>query len=540
MPVTAEDTIERHDPRSSGDGSRGRPPSTSVSGPLTHLLLRMHFYVGVLVGPFLLIAAVSGALYALAPAAEQVVYRDQLSATSPTQDVPLADQVATAGALHTTLPVTGVVPGADGATTRVLFSDPSLPSSSFSRVVFVDPSTGEARGDTVQYGSGQSLPLRTWISELHRSLHLGEPGRVYSELAASWLAPLAVGGLVLWWIRRRQERLRQERRRQPGRAPMLRAGGPTEGRARTRTRHAVAGTWAVVGLLFLSATGLSWSQYAGANIGDLRTAMNWSTPALATGVPAGASAAAGHEDHEAAGHEAHAVAGHEEHAQHTADEHAAALAGDGGGDHSGASLGGRGVGSGFDVAVATARSAGLSDPMQLTPPAAESAPWLVNETRRSWTVGADSVSVDARTGQVVERIDFADYPLAAKLTDWGIRGHMGFLFGLPNQILLAALATVLVGIICRGYAMWWARRPGPGRPPTRGALLELARRRPLVTAVAVLVVAAIGWAAPLLGISLVGFLVLDAALSRIPRRAASSGRAGASRGGAGASSGRAS
>lgn len=254
-----------------------RPPS-SAAGPLTHLLLRLHFYVGVLVGPFLLIAAVSGALYALAPAAEQVVYRDQLTATSPAQVVPLADQMATAGTRHTDLPVTGVVPGADGATTRVLFGDPSLPSSSFSRVVFVDPATGEIRGDTVQYGAGQSLSLRTWISELHRSLHLGEPGRMYSELAASWLAPLAVGGLVLWWVRRRRSR-----------APMLRSGGPVEGRARTRTRHAVAGTWAVVGLLFLATTGLSWSQYAGANIGDLRTAMNWSTPALSTGAPAGGS-----------------------------------------------------------------------------------------------------------------------------------------------------------------------------------------------------------------------------------------------------------
>lgn len=95
---------------------------------------------------------------------------------------------------------------------------------------------------------------------------------------------------------------------------------------------------------------------------------------------------------------------------------------------------------------------------------------------------------------------------------------MGFLFGLPNQLALAALAVVLVGIILRGYAMWWARRPGPGRPPTRGALLELARRRPLATTVAALVAAAIGWAAPPLGISLLGFLVLDALLSRVRRR----------------------
>src|SRR5690606_41652918 len=60
------------------------------------------------------------------------------------------------------------------------------------------------------YGNSGALPLRTWISMLHRHLHLGEVGRLYSELAASWLWVVALGGVVLWvsrgrtgsWIRR--------------------------------------------------------------------------------------------------------------------------------------------------------------------------------------------------------------------------------------------------------------------------------------------------------------------------------------------------
>ena len=36
---------------------------------------------------------------------------------------------------------------------------------------------------------------------------------------------------------------------------------------------------------------------------------------------------------------------------------------------------------------------------------------------------------------------------------------MGILFGLVNQILLAALALGLLCVIVWGYRMWWQRRP---------------------------------------------------------------------------------
>lgn len=61
--------------------------------------------------------------------------------------------------------------------------------------VFVDPYTGEVLGTLEVYGNSGALPVRTWISMLHRHLHLGEVGRLYSELAASWLWVVASGAL---------------------------------------------------------------------------------------------------------------------------------------------------------------------------------------------------------------------------------------------------------------------------------------------------------------------------------------------------------
>ena len=74
---------------------------------------------------------------------------------------------------------------------------------------------------------------------------------------------------------------------------------------------------------------------------------------------------------------------------------------------------------------------------------------------------------------------------ALKLTRLGINAHMGRLFGLVNQLLLAALALGLLCVIFWGYRMWWQRRPartgragvvGKRRP---GAVGSSFRRGPL-------------------------------------------------------------
>ena len=55
-----------------------RPGSISV----VPLLRRLHFYAGVLVAPFLVIAAVTGMLYAFTPQIDRIMYSDQLQVRS--------------------------------------------------------------------------------------------------------------------------------------------------------------------------------------------------------------------------------------------------------------------------------------------------------------------------------------------------------------------------------------------------------------------------------------------------------------------------
>ena len=439
------------------------------------LLLRLHFYAGVLVAPFLLVAALTGLAYAFAPQIERAVYADELVAANPGGAAarPLAEQIAAARAVHPDGAVTTIRPGTGDTTTQVDFTSPSLDEEHF-HTVYVNPYTGAVTGQLTTWWA--TTPLKTWLDDLHRNLHLGATGRYYSEFAASWLGVITVGGLILWWRRQRSARTML--------TPDLAA---RKGVRRTRGWHAATGLWLTAGLLVLSATGLTWSRYAGGNFSAALDSLRSGTPSVATDLTGAAPAAAG--GHHGGG--SPAAAG-------TADPAA------------------------VDGVLRAARDNGISGPVEIAVPGDAATAWTVTQTRNVWPIGRDSVAVDATAGKVVDRVDFADWPVLAKLTRWGINAHMGTLFGLVNQLLLAALAIGLICVIVWGYRMWWQRRPTrvdrrslAGTPPARGAWQQLP---PWGVAVGVPLVLALGWVLPLFGIPLAAFLLIDVAAGAIRNR----------------------
>ena len=193
------------------------PPASPTRSGWRGLVLRLHFYAGLLVGPFILVATVTGVLYVLTPQLESFLYAEQLRVPPTARELPLADQVRAALATDPGGDLVAVRPAPEpGATTRVLFDDGL--GESERRTVFVDPGTGAVQGSLVSYGTSGVLPFRTTIDQLHRNLLLGEPGRLYSELAASWLWVVALGGLALWVARWRSRRatVRDLVRAEPG------------------------------------------------------------------------------------------------------------------------------------------------------------------------------------------------------------------------------------------------------------------------------------------------------------------------------------
>ena len=428
---------------------------------LAALLLRLHFYIGLFVGPFILVAAVTGTLFVLTPQIETHLYSAQLFNDSRGAAQPLAAQVRAAQAVIGEGPrLFAVRPGkTDGWNTRVMFTAPGMGDSE-SRAIFIDPITLAIKGDMMVYGTSGTLPFRTTLDYLHRNLMLGEFGRNYSELAASWLWLGSLGGLWLWFAARRRTRAASRR-------PMT-----------ARRLHSLLGLWIVLGLVFFSATGLTWSHWAGDNVNRVRAQLGWVTPSASTQLHGPAPAP-------------------DEHAEHH--------------QHAGMSMPMPAAGdpARFDMVQGIARAGGIdAAEIEIRPPRKVDQAWSVREVDRSWPTQVDAVAIDADRMIITSRADFADFPLIAKLIRWGVDAHMGVLFGLANQIVMAAFGIALTVMIVLGYVMWWRRRPAAGNSlaPLSEAFVRLP---PALRAGTALLAVALGWSLPLLGVSLALFLVID-------------------------------
>lgn len=441
---------------------------------------RFHILGGIVIAPLILVACITGFLYAFSPTLERYIYKDEMT-SSGEPAAPLEEQIAAARTVHNELPLSGVRTSDNPAdTTRVLFSDDTLSSTSYRRVVFVDPGTLEIKGDMVQYGSSGSLPFRTWLSEGHNSLWLGEPGRAYMEIAASWLAPLAFSGVFIWWSTRKQRSSRP-----------LKAGS----RRALVKRHTNIGVWLAVGMIFLGASGLSWSLVAGENIGTFREKMNWSTPQITTTVSAPDAVAE---------------------AQHQ-DQGVATRSG------SGLEVTDVAAGTGADAVERVARGYGLTGELELRPPSVLGDSWSATEMRQPYRMKTDALAINPATEEVTDTLDFDDWPLAAKLTSWAIQLHMGYLFGIVSQIVLALLALGMMLLIVLGYMMWFKRGRG-GRAGALPHAVDWSQYSWLVKSVLLVMLLVYCVIAPLFAIS-AGVLLVGDFVFRKLRRARSDSQA---------------
>ncbi len=440
------------------------PPTTWAM--LRPVAMRIHFYAGVVVAPFLAVLCLTGLAYVFSPQLGDLVYGHELVVGPHTGGPrPLDEQVAAALAAHPDgTPSSLAVPSDPDRTTGVVLAVPGL-TDDLERTVYVDPYTAEVRGALDTWYD--TPPLQTTLDALHRTLLLGDPGRIYSELAASWLPVLVLGGLALWIGRRRARR-----RAVATLTPPL---GARSGRGRVKGWHGVTGVWLSLALLFISATGITWSQFAGERFRSLVVAVDGSTPELAAEpVPVGT-----------------------------------------------------GPKVGAQAVLDTARRAGLAGPLKITLPTAPDAPVQVAEAASDWPVQRDAIAVDPYTGRITETVLWQDWPVLAKLTRIGILAHMGSLFGLVSQLALTAMALGLLAMLFWGYRMWWQRRPtrdGHARLTPlahRGVLRNLPQ--PVTFGLVLLTVAA-AWLLPLFGISLVAFLAVDVALGALASRRAAPSR----------------
>ncbi len=428
--------------------------TASSAAQLRPLARRVHFVAGIVVAPFLLVLCLTGLVYVCSPQIHEDLYGRQLFVPEVGDTPrPVAEQVAAALAAHPEAELRSVVPPPEpDRTTRVNLAVPRLTQPGEARTVFVDPYTNYISGELTTVDG--RMPANVWLRDLHADLHLGAVGRLYSEVAASWLPVIVVSGLVSWIAK-------QGRRRRGIRellTPLPRGKGD---QARLRAVHGPLGIWLTAGLLVMSATGLTMSRFAG-----------WGLPAVrAPELAAAPIAVHGSVDPVS-----------------------------------------------VDRVLQVARAEGLSGELRVVAPTAPDRPFTVAETAPGLPIRKDSIAIDPYTAQVTERVGWNDYPFLAQVREIGQQAHTGTLFGVANQIVLALLVIATIVLILVGYRMWWKRSPyGEGKlppmPPPALRQLTTPVGVPVVLGTVVL-----GWLVPAFGLSLVAFVVVDLVVGAVRQR----------------------
>ncbi|EGI76416.1 PepSY-associated TM helix domain-containing protein [Hylemonella gracilis] len=487
------------------------PPVASVSDHgLYRRVWRWHFYAGLLCLPFLLLLAITGALYLYKEPIEARVYAGLLQVE--TSAAPVLDAEALVAAALGAVPgqaVRYVAPAGPDRSAEVGIRTPQGESVS----VYVHPATGQVLGSL-----RDERKLMEVVKRLHSLVLVGPVANHLIEVVAGWAIVLAVTGVFLWWPRTH------------GKPALAQAGGVLSVRGTPRQRlwwrdvHAIVGLFAAAVIVFLAATGMPWSAFWGQQFGRISGELGIGLPKYLWGpgpsssVPADPTAAplaglpavpwtleqvplpqsagtakvpAEKQDH-AHGHDAaHADADTETVAQ------AHGLAGS--------------PDMGLNAALRIFSTQGLpaGTPVRLPsgPQGVYTALSFPDDVR-----GERVLHLDRYTGAVLADVGYKDYGIAGRVTEWGIALHTGRQFGEINRLLMLAGCLSIAVLAVTGVTMWWKRRP-------RGQLAA-PQRRPgdRATQGAIGVAVLLGLLYPLLGLSMIGVLLLDTLIGLAGRR----------------------
>lgn len=438
-------------------------PRTVMSGSY-RAVWRWHFYAGVFVMPFLMLMALTGALYLFKSEIDALAYGG-MSRVAPSERLVSADRWAASAEAFTGGKVTSVVvPARRGDAVRL---NVTLPDGD-QRTAFVNPHDGRVTGVT-SFGGVTEV-----IKGIHSLSIVGGWANYLVEIVAGWAIILVATGLFMWWPR--------------GGEPGVLTVKATDLRRRPfwRDLHAVTGFYAAAVIGVLVVTGMPWSAFWGDQfLGYLKD------HGLGRPAPPADSREFVHAEH------AGAPAG----VGWTMEGMVMPVA------HSGT---GR-----LATLVASAERAGLVRPYVVSLP---TGPGTAATIAREVTKVEDTriLYVDPDTGRVNADVGYRQFGVGAKAFEWGVAVHQGTQYGWLNRYLMLGGCIAIWVLAISGAVMWWKRRP-----PKLGAFRAGAPMAPPGTRVrtAVLgIVLPLAVLYPLTGLSLLAALLIDQAARALFRR----------------------
>ncbi len=422
---------------------------------------RWHFFAGLLILPFMITMAVTGAIYIFREEVDRLVHADFMQVT-PDEGRRLAPSeiIAAALAVQPGLAVKYTDPAHDGLSTEITVQ----PEAGTAMAVYVDQYTGEV----LEVRPDRSTFAWT-VRYLHSFRYFGPTPRMWIEIVGGWSILLVLTGVYLWWPRGRRE-------------GVISVRGPVRKRVFWRDTHAVTGILVGGFIVFLAVTGMPWSSVWGAKVNEWANGSNFGYPAgLRTEMPMSDE----HLDHVAKTSWSLEQARIPETVPPAMDMPPIGV------DEAVAILDGLGLHRGYSVALPRQASGVYSGSVY---------PDDLSQQR--------VVHLDQYSGAPLIDMTYADYGPLGHWLEFGINTHMGQTFGLLNQIVLLLVCIGIVVLAVSAAVMWWKRRPSgslgvPPLPSDRRAFTGL------------FVILGIGGLIfPLTGLSLLVMLALDLAWQR--------------------------
>lgn len=454
--------------------SAAHPPAAAQSGRLYAAVWRWHFYAGLIVAPFFLIAALSGIVMTLKTPVEAVAYGDRLYVEPQETPVSPDAQLAAVEAAYPHADIlTYIPPKAANRSAQFIVSSHAMDGghggghgAGEGLSVYVDPYTGEVLG-----ALDPAKTLYAYAKTMHGTLFLGAFGDHLIEIAAGFGVLMIVTGLFLWAPRKGQSFIRAA-------TPQLEK--PT--RTGWRSLHGPVGFWIAPALLFFLLSGLAWTPVWGGKF-----VQAWSSfPAARFAAPVS------EETHGSMNHDSrNAVPWALEQTPMP---------------QSGANDQGAHGAAAPDLTfiVAMAREKGFTG-FRVNLPKGEAGAWTVMAATISGDIANPlkdrTLHVDRHSGAVIADVGFAEYSPMGKAMAAGVPLHQGDL-GAWNIALNVFFCLTVIAMVVSGLAMWWLRRPNKGfrlaPPPAEGrawrkaaaAMFVVSMLFPLTAAALVAVVAA--------------------------------------------------
>ena len=429
---------------------------------------RWHFYAGLFCIPFVLVLSITGAIYLFKPQVEAVLDRpyDQLVITGSRASAE-AQVFAALGAIPDTKLNAYELPKAPNSAVRVLVGS----NQDLTRV-YVHPETLQIL--KIEQEDDKFMRI---VHRLHGNLLIGDKGSYLVELAASWAIVMLITGLYLWWPSNIKSM-----------AGIVYPRLGKKSRVWWRDLHAVTGFWISFFTLFLLLSGLPWAKSWGGLLKEVRhvssgkvVQQDWTT---------------GRSSELEERQKMNMDIDEAEHAEHVGHPHMI----DKNGMHK---MNMPEIDySALDRLVSTVQPLNLAWPVLVSPPSKKSPEWTASSKAQNRPLRVDLV-LDAKSGAIKSRKNFADRPLLDRIIGMGVAIHEGQLFGWVNQLLglLTALGLILLSV--SAIVLWWRRRlPGLLGAPQARATLSFA---PVLVALIVV----LGILLPFLGISLIATLLVE-------------------------------